>query len=145
MLQPAQLDIMQIRRISTLELVCVSNLKDLHIERAFLNGYIFVDCGLSFGLDHRRAFPDAPEAKSNCSSGDPLPGYPIIEPRKNSKVRQPRRENLVSVIGNHLRKNELMYTQQVSLLLSLAPDACILYQWQIRFTGTGVRRLWMMP
>lgn len=67
MLEPAQLDIMQIRRISTLEFVCVSNSKDLHIEKALLQGYVFVDWGLSFGLDHRRAFPDAPEAMTRVS------------------------------------------------------------------------------
>ena len=67
MLEPAQLDIMQIRKISTLEFVCVSNSKDLHIEKALLQGYVFVDWGLSFGLDHRRAFPDAPEAMTRVS------------------------------------------------------------------------------
>ena len=67
MLEPAQLDIMQIRKISTLEFVCVSNLKDLHIEKALVQDYVFVDWGLSFGLDHRRAFPDAPEAMMRVS------------------------------------------------------------------------------
>jgi DNA-binding transcriptional LysR family regulator len=67
MLEPAQLDIMQIRKISTLEFVCVSNLKDLNIEKALSQGYVFVDWGLSFGLDHRRAFPDAPEALMRVS------------------------------------------------------------------------------
>ena len=67
MLEPAQLDIMQIRKISTLELVCVSNSHDMHIEAALLQGYVFVDWGLSFGLDHRRAFPDAPEAMIRVS------------------------------------------------------------------------------
>jgi len=67
MLEPAQLDIMQIRKISTLELVCVSNSHDMHIETALLQGYVFVDWGLSFGLDHRRAFPDAPEAMIRVS------------------------------------------------------------------------------
>jgi DNA-binding transcriptional LysR family regulator len=67
MLEPAQLEIMQIRKISTLELVCVSNTKDLHIEKALMEGYVFVDWGLSFGLDHRRAFPDAAEAMIRVS------------------------------------------------------------------------------
>lgn len=67
MLEPAQLDIMHIRRVSALELVCVSNSTDLHIEKALLHGYVFVDWGLSFGLDHRRAFPDAPEAMTRVS------------------------------------------------------------------------------
>ena len=67
MLEPAQLDIMQIRRVSTLEFVCVSNSTDMHIEKALVHGYVFVDWGLSFGLDHRRAFPDAPEAMTRVS------------------------------------------------------------------------------
>lgn len=67
MLEPAQLDIMHIRTVSTLEFVCVSNSKNLHIEQALLKDYIFVDWGLTFGLDHRRAFPDAPEAMTRVS------------------------------------------------------------------------------
>jgi len=30
---------------------------------------VYVDWGLSFGLDHRRAFPDAPEAMTRVSQG----------------------------------------------------------------------------
>ena len=67
MLEPAQLDIMHIRRISTLEFVCVSNVRNVHIKEALQRGYVFVDWGLSFGLDHRRAFPDAPEAMTRVS------------------------------------------------------------------------------
>ncbi len=67
MLEPAQLDIMQIRTVSALEFVCVSNSKDVPIEEALRENYIFVDWGLSFGLDHRRAFPDAPEAMTRVS------------------------------------------------------------------------------
>ena len=67
MLEPAQLDIMQIQSVSALEFVCVSNSKNLPIEQALRQNYIFVDWGLSFGLDHRRAFPDAPEAMTRVS------------------------------------------------------------------------------
>jgi DNA-binding transcriptional LysR family regulator len=67
MLEPAQLDIMHIRKIATLELVCVSNSTDLNIEKALMHDYVFIDWGLSFGLDHRRAFPDAPEAMTRVS------------------------------------------------------------------------------
>jgi DNA-binding transcriptional LysR family regulator len=67
MLEPAQLDIMQIQRVSALEFVCVSNSSDLHIEQALRHGYLYVDWGLSFGLDHRRTFPDAPEAMTRVS------------------------------------------------------------------------------
>jgi DNA-binding transcriptional LysR family regulator len=67
MLEPAQLDIMQIQRVSALEFVCISNSSDLHIEQALRHGYLYVDWGLSFGLDHRRTFPDAPEAMTRVS------------------------------------------------------------------------------
>jgi len=67
MLEPAQLDIMQIQSVSALEFVCVSNSKNLPIEEALRQNYVFVDWGLSFGLDHRRAFPDAPEAMTRVS------------------------------------------------------------------------------
>lgn len=69
MLEPAQLDIMHIREIATLEFVCVSGTEGLHIEQAMNSGYVYVDWGLSFGLDHRRAFPDAPESMTRVSHG----------------------------------------------------------------------------
>jgi DNA-binding transcriptional LysR family regulator len=69
MLEPAQLDIMQVRQISSLELVCVSSSDGLTVEQALARNYVYVDWGLSFGLDHRRAFPDAPEAMTRVSQG----------------------------------------------------------------------------
>jgi DNA-binding transcriptional LysR family regulator len=70
MLEPAQLDIMQVRQIATLELICVSSEQGLRIEQALARNYVYVDWGLSFGLDHRRAFPDAPEAMTRVSRAD---------------------------------------------------------------------------
>jgi DNA-binding transcriptional LysR family regulator len=67
MLEPAQLDIMQVRQIAELELICVSSMQGLGIEQALARDYVFVDWGLTFGLDHRRAFPDAPEAMTRVS------------------------------------------------------------------------------
>ena len=67
LLEPAQLDIMHIQEIATLEIICVSSSKDMHIDEALRSNYVFVDWGLSFGLDHRRAFPDAPESKTRVS------------------------------------------------------------------------------
>jgi DNA-binding transcriptional LysR family regulator len=69
MLEPAQLDIMQIHRIGVLELVCVSSRRDLTIDRALAQNYVYVDWGLSFGLDHRREFPGAPESMTRVSQG----------------------------------------------------------------------------
>ena len=67
MLEPAQLDVMQIREIATLELILVSSERGLSVEQALEDNYIFVDWGLSFGLDHRRTFPDAAEAITRVS------------------------------------------------------------------------------
>ncbi len=68
-LEPAQLDIMQIRDIAVLEFVCVSREDGLTVEQALSTNYVYVDWGLSFGLDHRRAFPNAPEAHTRVSHG----------------------------------------------------------------------------
>ncbi len=67
MLEPAQLDIMQIREVATIEFVCVSSREGMGIEQALADNYIFVDWGLAFGLEHRRAFPDAPESMTRVS------------------------------------------------------------------------------
>jgi DNA-binding transcriptional LysR family regulator len=67
MLEPAQLDIMHIREIATVEFILVSTGTDPDVDSAFARGYVFVDWGLSFGLDHRRTFPDAPEAMTRVS------------------------------------------------------------------------------
>lgn len=67
LLEPAQLDIMQIQEIATLEIVCVSSTEHVGIDEALRSDYVFVDWGLSFGLDHRRAFPDASESMTRVS------------------------------------------------------------------------------
>jgi DNA-binding transcriptional LysR family regulator len=67
MLEPAQLDIMEIHEIERLEFVCVSDQSELEIDEALDQGYVYVDWGLSFALDHRRSFPDAPEAMLRVS------------------------------------------------------------------------------
>jgi DNA-binding transcriptional LysR family regulator len=66
-LEPAQLEMMHVKEVATLEFVCVSSEEGISIDDAFTDGYIYVDWGLSFGLEHRRAFPDAPEAKTRVS------------------------------------------------------------------------------
>ena len=67
LLEPAQLDIMQIQEVAAVEFILVSSDGGLNVEQALDENYIFVDWGLSFGLDHRRAFPDAPEAMTRVS------------------------------------------------------------------------------
>jgi len=67
MLEPAQLDIMQIQEIATIEFILVSSTPGLHVDTALEQDYLFVDWGLSFALDHRRTFPDAPESLTRVS------------------------------------------------------------------------------
>jgi len=67
LLEPAQLDIMQIREIAKIEFILVSSEPGQSLEQALGGNYVFVDWGLSFGLDHRRTFPDAPEAMTRVS------------------------------------------------------------------------------
>ncbi len=67
LLEPAQLDIMHIREVATVEFILVSSDSGLDVEKALDANYVFVDWGLSFGLDHRRAFPDASEAMTRVS------------------------------------------------------------------------------
>lgn len=67
MLEPSQLDIMQVREVATVDFVFVSSEPDLDTGQALGRDYVYVDWGLSFALDHRRAFPDAPEAQTRVS------------------------------------------------------------------------------
>jgi len=67
MLEPAQLDIMHIREIAIVELILVSTLADLDAATAVASNYVYVDWGLSFALEHRRHFPDAPETPTRVS------------------------------------------------------------------------------
>ena len=67
MLEPAQLDIMQVREIAAIDFVLVSSHAGLDVSGALEQDYIYVDWGLSFALDHRRTFPDAPEAMTRVS------------------------------------------------------------------------------
>ena len=67
MLEPSQLEIMQIQEIATIEFVCVSTRKNQDIDQVLTADYIYVDWGLAHGLDHRRAFPDAPVSMTRLS------------------------------------------------------------------------------
>jgi DNA-binding transcriptional LysR family regulator len=70
MLEPAQLDIMQIHELAKLEMICVTSVAGLTVEQALeRRDYVYVDWGLSHALDHRRAFPDAPESMTRVSHG----------------------------------------------------------------------------
>jgi DNA-binding transcriptional LysR family regulator len=61
MLEPAQIDILDVQQVATLRLGLVSSRPGLDVEEALGDGYLMVDWGLAHALTHRRLFPDAPE------------------------------------------------------------------------------------
>ena len=61
MLEPAQLEVLQIREVALVQLILVSSQAGQAIEEALDQGYIMVEWGLAHALEHQRLFPDAPE------------------------------------------------------------------------------------
>ena len=61
-MEPTQIDLLDIVEVAELELCMVSTAADLDVDAAMSNGYIMIDWGLSFALQHRRLYPDAQEA-----------------------------------------------------------------------------------
>ncbi len=69
MLEPPQLEVLQIQAVGTLSLRLVSSTAGVELERALGEGYLMVDWGLTHTLQHRRLFPDAPEPQTRLASG----------------------------------------------------------------------------
>ena len=69
MLEPPQLELLQIRDIGGLSLRLVSSVAQTDLETALGDGYLMVDWGLTHALQHRRLFPDAPEPQTRLASG----------------------------------------------------------------------------
>jgi DNA-binding transcriptional LysR family regulator len=69
MLEPPQLEFLQIQDIGGLTLRLVSNSSGLSLEQALAENYLMVDWGLTHALQHRRLFPDAPEPMTRLASG----------------------------------------------------------------------------
>lgn len=61
MLEPAQVETLQIRPVAELELMLVTTRKAACLEAALGFGYIMVDWGLAHALQHRRLYPDIAE------------------------------------------------------------------------------------
>ncbi len=61
MLEPAQLEVLQVRKVALVQLVLVSSEVDQSVEEALGDDYLMVDWGLSHAVEHRRMFPDAAE------------------------------------------------------------------------------------
>lgn len=63
MLEPPQLDILQIQPVTDVELALVATSPAASLEQALGAAYVYVDWGLAHAVEHRRLFPDAPEPK----------------------------------------------------------------------------------
>ena len=61
MLEPAQLEVLQIQEVALIRLVLVSARSNIQVDEALASDYLMVDWGLAHALEHRRLFPDAPE------------------------------------------------------------------------------------
>ena len=61
-MEPTQIELLDIVEVAELELCMVSTIANLDVDTAMSNGYIMIDWGLSFALQHRRLYPDAQEA-----------------------------------------------------------------------------------
>ena len=75
MLEPPQLEVLQIWDIGGLPLRLVSNVKGTSLEQALAENYLMVDWGLTHALQHRRLFPDAPEPLTRLASGSMALSY----------------------------------------------------------------------
>ena len=61
MLEPPQLEVLQIVEVARVVLTLVSSKPGLDAEEALNSDYLMVDWGLAHALQHRRLFPDAQE------------------------------------------------------------------------------------
>ena len=62
MLEPSKLEVLQVKKIATVQLQLVTSKPNQTVSSALNKQFIMVDWGLAHALTHRRQFPDAPEA-----------------------------------------------------------------------------------
>lgn len=75
MLEPPQLEVLQIWDIGGLPLRMVADREGLSVEQALSGNYLMVDWGLTHSLQHRRLFPDAPEPQTRLASASMALSY----------------------------------------------------------------------
>ena len=61
MIEPAQFDVLRVRKVGLIQLLLVSSESEISVEEALGENYLMVDWGLAHAVEHRRMFPDAPE------------------------------------------------------------------------------------
>ena len=75
MLEPPQLEVLQIWDIGGLPLRLVAKVEGLSAAQALAENYLMVDWGLTHALQHRRLFPDAPEPQTRLASASMALSY----------------------------------------------------------------------
>lgn len=75
MLEPAQLEVLNVQQVATIHLVLVSTHAGLNADEALGDDYLMVDWGLAHALTHRRLFPDAPEPLTRVATADMALSY----------------------------------------------------------------------
>lgn len=75
MLEPPQLEVLQIWDVGGLSLRLVSATPGVSLDETLGEGYLMVDWGLAHALQHRRLFPDAPEPHTRLASSTMALGY----------------------------------------------------------------------
>ena len=75
MLEPAQIELVQIKEVARIDLVLVASEPGLDVTQALGERYLMVDWGLAHALEHRRLFPDAPEPVVRVSNGSMALAY----------------------------------------------------------------------
>lgn len=68
MLEPAQLDVLNLEEVAQLELVLVSSEAGQSVPEALGDHYLMVDWGLAHNLRHRRLFPDIREPRTRLGT-----------------------------------------------------------------------------
>lgn len=68
LLDPPQLDVLQVRKLTPLHLTLVASTPSLSLDDAVSEGFIVVDWGLAHALELLRAFPDTPEPHTRLAS-----------------------------------------------------------------------------
>jgi len=61
MLEPPQVEALQLKEVALVQLIMVSSDSDVSVEEAIENDYLMTDWGIAHTVNHRRAFPDAEE------------------------------------------------------------------------------------
>jgi len=61
MLEPPQVEALQLKEVALVQLIMVSSDGEQSAEEALANDYLMTDWGIAHTVNHRRAFPDAPE------------------------------------------------------------------------------------